>query len=152
MTGVQTCALPISVQHRLRTIALGAAIAVSSAGFAQGTGAKTSKPHNAGDKTTTSKTAGKSAKSVGKSGGKTKGAGAESGDETTDSWITMKIKTDLTKEETLKGSDITINTKDKVVTLKGTVPSEQGKARAEQIAKGTQGVTKVVDSLTVQAK
>jgi osmotically-inducible protein OsmY len=36
-----------------------------------------------------------------------------------------------------------------VVTLKGTVANEQHKAAAEQIARDTEGVTRVVNQLTV---
>jgi osmotically-inducible protein OsmY len=39
-----------------------------------------------------------------------------------------------------------------VVTLKGTVASAAGKARAEEIAKTTKGVTRVVNTLTIGPK
>lgn len=132
------------------TVTLGCAIAMPAAALTQGAGSSTPQTHKSGQKTATSKGSNKSGKTAGKGG--SKGAGAESGDAVTDSWITMKIKTDLTNESTLKGSDISIATKDKVVTLKGTVASEAAKTRAEQIAKATQGVTKVVDDLTVPGK
>ena len=55
-------------------------------------------------------------------------------------------------ESALKGSDINVDTNDHVVTLKGTVASLAGKSRAEQIAKSTKGVTRVINWLTVTAK
>ena len=116
--------------------------------LAQDTAAKSktaAKTHKAGDKT-------KAAKAGGKGAEKSKGSATGADDSVTDTWITTKIKTDVSNDSTLKNSDITIDTKSNVVTLKGTVASEAAKARAEQIAKGTQGVTKVVDNLTIKLK
>jgi len=44
---------------------------------------------------------------------------------------------------------INVDTKDRVVTLKGTVRSSAAKARAAEIARSTEGVTKVVNQLVV---
>jgi len=45
-----------------------------------------------------------------------------------------------------------VDTNDHVVTLKGTVASEAGRARAKEIAKTTKGVDRVVDQLVISAK
>jgi hyperosmotically inducible protein len=87
-----------------------------------------------------------------KAGEKTKDAVATTGEVITDAWITSKISSDFVNEDTLKGSDINVDTKDHVVTLKGTVVSAAGKARAEQIAKTTSGVKRVVNTLTIGPK
>ena len=83
-----------------------------------------------------------------KTGEATKDVAATTGEVVTDAWITTKIKADFVNEDTLKGSDINVDTKDHVVTLKGTVANAAGKARAEEIAKTTKGVTRVVNTLT----
>jgi osmotically-inducible protein OsmY len=75
-----------------------------------------------------------------KAGEKTKDAVATTGEVINDAWITSKISTEFVNEDTLKGSDINVDTKDHVVTLKGTVMSAAGRAKAAQIAKTTSGV------------
>ena len=87
-----------------------------------------------------------------KTGEKTKDVAGTTGEAITDAWITTKIKADYLNEDTLKGSDINVDTNEHVVTLKGTVESAAGKARAEQIAKTTKGVTRVVNTLTIGPK
>lgn len=67
----------------------------------------------------------------------------------TDAWITTKVKAGFLNEDALKGSDINVDTNNHVVTLKGTVASAAGRARAIELAKQTKGVTRVVDSLTI---
>lgn len=67
----------------------------------------------------------------------------------TDAWITTKVKADFINEDTLKGSDINVDTNNHVVTLKGTVASAAGRARAVAIAKQIKGVNRVVDTLTI---
>lgn len=66
-----------------------------------------------------------------------------------DGWITAKVSAKFKDEIGLEKSDINVDTKDSVVTLKGTVPSAAAKAKAETIAKGTKGVMKVVNQLQV---
>lgn len=87
-----------------------------------------------------------------KAGEATKDAVATTGEVITDAWITSTISADFVNEDTLKGSDINVDTKDHVVTLKGTVTSAAGKARAAQIAKTTKGVKNVVNTLTIGPK
>ena len=66
-----------------------------------------------------------------------------------DGWITMKIHAQFVTENALDGSDIDVDTRNKVVTLTGTVASDAGRARAVSIAKATEGVTSVNDKLRV---
>ena len=84
-----------------------------------------------------------------KVGEKTKDVAATTGEAITDTWITTKLKADFVNEDTLKGSDINVDTHNYVVTLKGTVASAAGKARAAEIAKTTKGVKSVVNTLTI---
>jgi osmotically-inducible protein OsmY len=74
----------------------------------------------------------------------------KTGEKITDAWITTKVKWFHLGEDALKGAEINVDTKDRVVTLKGTVKSEAGRARALELAKNTDGVTKVVDQLTIK--
>jgi hyperosmotically inducible protein len=63
----------------------------------------------------------------------------------TDAWITMKIHSQFVPEKALEGSEIDVDTRNGVVTLSGTVPTEAGRSRAIGIAKTTEGVKSVVD-------
>ncbi|MCM3881760.1 MAG: BON domain-containing protein [Vicinamibacterales bacterium] len=80
---------------------------------------------------------------------KTKEVVAATGEAITDGWITTKISTKFVDESLLKGSKINVDTNDHVVTLKGTVGSDAGKARATVIAHDTEGVTRVNNQLVV---
>ena len=84
-----------------------------------------------------------------KVGEKTKDVAATTGEAITDAWITTKLKADFVNEDTLKGSDINVDTNNHVVTLKGTVVTAAGKARAAEIAKTTKGVNRVINTLTI---
>jgi hyperosmotically inducible protein len=66
-----------------------------------------------------------------------------------DGWITFKIHSAYVPDNLLEGSDIDVTTKAGVVTLAGTVPSEPSRARAISIAKSTDGVKSVTDSLRI---
>jgi hyperosmotically inducible protein len=68
-----------------------------------------------------------------------------------DAGITVKVKAKLAADSTVKASEIHVDTKNKIVTLSGTVDGEAAKAQAVALARGTQGVADVVDNLTVQA-
>jgi osmotically-inducible protein OsmY len=84
-----------------------------------------------------------------KAGEKTKDAAVATGEAITDTWILTKVKADFVGEDALKGSDINVDVKNHVVTLKGTVASAAGRTRAVEIAKTTKGVTRVIDNLTI---
>jgi osmotically-inducible protein OsmY len=96
------------------------------------------------------KTAEKTGEIAGKVATKTKEAGEATAEAVTDSWITAKIKTKFADEKALEGSHINVDTADHVVTLKGTVKTAAAKTRAESLASGTKGVTKVINQLAVK--
>jgi osmotically-inducible protein OsmY len=81
---------------------------------------------------------------------KTKQVVSATGEAITDGWITTKLKAKFVDETLLKDSDINVDTNDHVVTLKGTVMSSAGKARAAAIATGTEGVQRVINQLAVK--
>ncbi len=66
-----------------------------------------------------------------------------------DAGITTKVKAKLAADSTVKASQVHVDTQNKIVTLSGTVDSETAKAQAVAIARGTEGVADVVDSLTL---
>ena len=80
---------------------------------------------------------------------KTKHGMSKTGEAITDAWITTKVKYHFVGEDLLKGSNISVDTNNHIVTLKGTVRSAAGRARAVLLTKNTDGVTKVVDQLTI---
>ena len=84
-----------------------------------------------------------------KLGEKTEETLSKTGEVITDGWITTRVHQRFVGEDLLKGSDINADTNDHVVTLKGTVMSAAGRAKAVEIAKGTEGVRQVVDRLTI---
>jgi hyperosmotically inducible protein len=122
----------MTVRRWIATLALGLAVALPSAGFAQEPSTKD-----------------KAAAQTKKAANKTEQAVEKTGEAITDTWITTKLKADFVNEKTLEHSDINVDTVNHVVTLKGTVASSAGKARAAEIAKTTKGVTKVVNTLTI---
>jgi hyperosmotically inducible protein len=87
-----------------------------------------------------------------KAGQKTKEAVSTTGEVITDSWITTKVKTKFFDETVLKDSDINVETDNHVVTLKGTVASKAAKTRAAAIARGTDGVTRVIDQVVIKGR
>ena len=67
-----------------------------------------------------------------------------------DAGITTKVKAKIMADRTITNSDqIDVTTQDKVVTLSGTADSMTSKERAVTLARGTEGVTNVIDNLTV---
>ena len=98
------------------------------------------------------KTADKTKEIAGEIADKSKEAVSATGEAITDGWITTKVSAKFVDEKLLKDSKINVDTKDRVVTLKGTVGSEAAKARAATIARGSEGVVRVVDQLVVKAK
>jgi len=67
-----------------------------------------------------------------------------------DPGITTALKSKLAADDTVKAYRIDVDTKDRIVTLKGEVDTEVGRARAVELARATNGVRDVVDSLTVK--
>lgn len=63
--------------------------------------------------------------------------------------ITAKIKAKMALDDRVKAAKIDVDTAGSVVTLSGRVGSEAERARAVQLARDTDGVTSVVDELTI---
>jgi hyperosmotically inducible periplasmic protein len=68
-----------------------------------------------------------------------------------DAGITAAVKTRLLADPDVAGLRIDVDTKDKVVTLTGTVKAASQIAEAEKIARETPGVTRVINNLKVGA-
>jgi hyperosmotically inducible periplasmic protein len=66
-----------------------------------------------------------------------------------DAGITSKVKTKMAADPNASALRVDVDTVNGVVTLKGTVPTATEKATAERIAKETEGVTRVVNNITV---
>jgi hyperosmotically inducible protein len=63
--------------------------------------------------------------------------------------LTGKIKSKMALDDSVKARNINVDTNGTVVTLTGTVQSEQERERAVRLAKETAGVTQVVDKLHI---
>jgi len=72
------------------------------------------------------------------------------GRKTADASITAAVKTKLATVKGVIANDINVDTDDGVVTLRGSVPEEAQKAKAEEVARNTSGVKRVVNELTVK--
>jgi len=106
----------------------------------------------AGKKTAdaTKKGVGETEKGLGKAADKTADALDKSGSKMTDASITTHVKGDFSKEPLLHNTSVDVDTRDHVVTLRGTVGSDAAKTRAEEIAAATSGVSRVVNELVVR--
>lgn len=67
-----------------------------------------------------------------------------------DSSITAKVKAALVDHESIKSTDISVKTDNKVVTLSGFVESQTQAEEAVKVAKGVKGVSSVSDKLHVR--
>ncbi|HGY5110225.1 molecular chaperone OsmY [Citrobacter sp. Cb080] len=67
-----------------------------------------------------------------------------------DSTITAKVKAALVDHDSIKSTDISVKTDQKVVTLSGFVESQAQAEEAVKVAKGVEGVTSVSDELHVR--
>ena len=83
---------------------------------------------------------------------KTKDGVSKTGEVMTDAWITTRVHERFVTEDLLKDSDISVNTNNHIVTLKGTVMGRAGRAKATTIAQRTEGVRRVVNRLTIGPK
>ena len=63
--------------------------------------------------------------------------------------LTAKIKSKMALDDYVKARTINVTTKGTVVTLTGTVQSEQERQRAFRLARETAGITQVVDKLRI---
>ena len=67
-----------------------------------------------------------------------------------DAWTTTKVQARYFIDSDLKGHEIDVDTRGGAVTLEGTVETDAQRTKAEQIARETSGVTRVVNRLTVR--
>ena len=79
-----------------------------------------------------------------------KGSGDSIGDNLDDAWIHTKIRTKLLGEGEFPGGSVNVDVKNNVVTLRGHVKSKEDRAKAEDIAKRTDGVKSVKNLLTIK--
>jgi osmotically-inducible protein OsmY len=87
------------------------------------------------------------------SGGTSGSTTSEIKQDSKDSWLTTKVKSALAADVGLKTlTGINVDTTGSVVTLKGSVDTAANKSRAEQVARGVEGVSSVKNELAVQAK
>lgn len=73
----------------------------------------------------------------------------EFGPAVNDAWIATKIQSKYFIDPQVKGLDITVTSKEGIVTLKGEVSNHQAHARAIELARDTNGVKNVIDQLRV---
>ena len=70
-----------------------------------------------------------------------------------DATLTTKVKSALAADVGLRTlTGISVDSDGSTVTLKGSVDTDTNKRRAEQVARGVDGVASVKNELTVQAK
>jgi len=68
-----------------------------------------------------------------------------------DATITAKVKSKFVADDQLKAHEINVDTKDGVVTLRGSVADANAKERATTVAREVEGVTTVNNELVVRA-
>ena len=68
----------------------------------------------------------------------------------TDGTLTAKIKSKMALDDHVKARAIDVDTSDGVATLTGVVASRDERKRAVQLARETEGISKVVDKLEVR--
>jgi len=83
-------------------------------------------------------------------GEKTAAAANEARRAIADGQITAKIKAKMALDDSVKALAIDVDTDGSTVTVSGTVGSAAQRERALQLARETQGVTKVVDNLRIR--
>lgn len=73
------------------------------------------------------------------------------GQKADDASITLAVKTALMKADDKLGKSVKVSTGSGIVSLTGTVPTADAKARAEQIAAAQSGVMRVINAIDVGA-
>jgi hyperosmotically inducible protein len=84
------------------------------------------------------------------SSGSSSGTAAKAGVAIDDSVITTKIKSSILADSAIKGSDISVDTKNGEVTLTGSVKSQAQMDRAQKLAQNIDGVKSVQNKLEVK--
>jgi hyperosmotically inducible periplasmic protein len=86
------------------------------------------------------------------SGGTSGSATSEIKQDTKNATLTTKVKSALAADVGLRTlTGINVDSEGSVVTLKGSVDTEANKRRAEQVARGVEGVATVRNQLTVRS-
>ena len=67
-----------------------------------------------------------------------------------DSVITAIVKSKLAVDNETSSANINVDTRNGVVTLTGVVTTQANKEQAERIARNTEGVTRVINNITVE--
>jgi hyperosmotically inducible periplasmic protein len=75
--------------------------------------------------------------------------GKTAGQNVDDSTLTARVKTKLVSEKAANFTRINVDTNNGIVYLNGVVPDAQQKAKAEDLARDTNGVKKVINNLQV---
>jgi hyperosmotically inducible protein len=73
------------------------------------------------------------------------------GDTVSEGALTAKIKSKMALDDHVKARDIDVDTSGSVATLSGVVASADERKRAVQLARDTEGITRVVDKLEVRS-
>ena len=68
-----------------------------------------------------------------------------------ETWITSKIAGKINADDALEHVDVDVKVNANVVTISGDVPSTALRDRVLRIARETEGVSRVVDRMTVKA-
>lgn len=71
------------------------------------------------------------------------------GEAVDDAAITAKVKSKLAADPEINPFNIDVDTRDGVVTLSGTVEKAEARSEAEDLARGTDGVRRVVNNIQV---
>ncbi len=79
----------------------------------------------------------------------TKVVAERTGEVMSDAALTAKIKSKMALDDHVKARNINVDTSGTIVTLTGTVHSEEERQRAARLARETDGITRVVDRLQV---
>ena len=80
---------------------------------------------------------------------KIKGTACDVKEATSDSWITSKAKIALYADDRVKGRDVSVETMNSEIFLRGKVDSEEAKSAAGEVARGIDGVKNVKNDLQV---
>jgi hypothetical protein len=67
-----------------------------------------------------------------------------------DSVITAIVKSKLAADNETSSANVNVDTRSGVVTLTGVVTTKANKEQAERIARNTEGVTRVINNITVE--
>jgi hyperosmotically inducible protein len=111
-----------------------------------------SRASGSSDTGTSSGTSSGSSDTSGSSGssGSSSGTAAKAGAAIDDSVITTKIKSSILTDSAIKGSDISVDTKNGEVTLTGSVKSQAQMDRAQKLAQNVDGVKSVQNKLAIK--